>query len=322
MKKSLKSMLCLFMAVLTIAFSVPAMTVSAHGAKLQAPANLKASQTTSSITLTWDEAENATGYRVFYKNGKNWKACATVTGTTATFKKLPAGKVYTFAVKSYYKCKCHANSTTWSKNLTTLETATKPAVPTKITASGTPSSLTLKWTASKGTTGYTIYYYKIPSGWKELTTTTKTTCTFKNMITGCKYKFAIKPYIKLKDGSVIWGDSKEFTAAASTKAPKVEASSPEKGKAVVKWSKVYAADGYLVYYKYNNGKYKLIKNVADPTELTYKNLTGGKYTFAVRAYINTTCGKILSPYTPVTIDVKGNLPCGCAPECCTCAKKR
>lgn len=322
MKKSLKSMLCMLMVVLTIAFSVPAMTVSAHGPKLQPPANFKASQTTSQITLTWDAAENATGYRVYYKEGKCWKTCATGKGTTATFNKLPSGKVYTFAIKSYYKCNCHPNKVTWSKEYTTLQTATAPAVPAKVTASATPSSLTLNWSASKGATGYAVYYYRIPSGWKELTKTTKTTCTFTNMVTACEYKFAIRPYIQLKDGTVIWGDYKEFTAAASTKAPKLEASSPEKGKIVVKWSKVYAADGYLLYYKHNNGKYKLIKNVTDPKELTYTNLAGGKYTFAVRAYINTDVGKILSPYTPVTVDVKGNLPCGCAPECCYCGKRR
>lgn len=318
MKKSVKSLLCILMVMLTVAFSLPAVTVTAHAAELKAPANVKASQTTSQITLNWDAAENATGYRVFYKNGKNWKACATVKGTSATFNKLPSGTKYTFAVRSYYKCKCHPNKVTWSKQYTTLETATMPAVPAKVTASATPSSLKLTWSASKGATGYAVYYYRIPSGWKELTKTTKTTCTFTKMIAGCEYKFAIRPYIQLKDGTVIWGDYKEFTAAASTKAPKLEASSPEKGKIVVNWSRVYGADGYLLYYKYNNGKYKLIKNLANPQELTYTNRPGGKYTFAVRAYINTDCGKILSPYTPVTVTVAGNLACGCIPGCCYC----
>lgn len=322
MKKYLKSMLCVLMVMLTVAFSLPAITVTAHAAALAAPANVKASQTTSQLSLTWDAAENATGYRIYYKNGKTWKACKDVQGTSVTFKNLPSGKAYTLAVRSFYKCKCHPKSTTWSKTYATIETATMPAAPAKVTAKATPSSLTLNWTASKGATGYKIYYYRIPSGWKELTSTTKTTCTFTKMVTGCEYKFAIKPYIKLKDGTVIEGNAKEFTAAASTTAPKATVTSPEKGKVVIKWSKVYAADGYYLYYKYNNGKYKLIKDVANPAEIVYTNIAGGNYTFAVRAYINTTCGKIFSPYTPVTVAVKGNLPCGCAPECCRCGKSK
>lgn len=322
MKKSLKSMLCILMVMLTVAFSLSAMTVTAHAVALATPANVKASQTTSQITLTWDAAENATGYRVFYKSGKAWKTYATTTNTSMTIKNLPAGTTYTFAVRSFYKCKCHPNSTTWSKTYTTINTATMPAAPTKVTASATPSSLTLNWTASKGATGYKIYYYRIPSGWKELTTTTKPTCTFTKMVAGCEYKFAIKPYIKLKDGTVILGNAKEFTASSSTNAPKATVTSPEKGKIVINWSKVYAADGYYLYYKYNNGQYKLIRNVTNPTEIVYTNRPGGNYTFAVRAYINTTCGRILSPYTPVTVAVAGNLPCGCAPECCRCGKSK
>lgn len=318
--KKLRSVLCILMVALTLVVSVPTAVLPAHAAteKLGTPANFKASQTTSSITLSWDGVTNATGYQIYYKEGGKWKPRTATTKTSVTFKKLPAASQYTFAVRAYYKCKCHPKKTTWAPDFATLRTATQPKVPAKIKAETTTSTIKLTWSASKGATGYAIYYYRIPSGWKELANTKKTTCTLKNMIAGCEYRFAIRPYIKLADGSIVWGEYKEFTSAAAPKAVKASVSSPENGKIELSWKAVYGADGYLVYYKYNNGKYKLVKDVAKPQKLTWTKRPYGTYTFAVRPYVNTTLGRSVGPYTPVSVKVNGLLACGCVPECCHC----
>lgn len=317
--KKLRSILCLLMVMLTLATLVPVSVIPAHAAKaLGTPGNFRASQTTSSITLEWDAVDNATGYQIYYRECGKWKTKVATKNTSITFKNLPDAKPYRFAVRAYYKCKCHPKKTTWAPDFATLYTATQPKVPSKIKAETTTSSIKLTWSRSKAATGYAIYYYRVPSGWKELANTTKTTVTLKKMVAGCKYRFAIRPYIKLADGSIVWGEYKEFTSAAAPKAPKVEASSPEDGKLVINWSRVYGANGYLVYIKYNNGKYKLIKNVSKPQEIVLKNRPAGDYTIAVRAYVKTTLGKSTSPYTPVTVYVDGLLPCGCVPECCHC----
>lgn len=319
--KKLRSVICMLMVMLTIAFTVPTAILPVHAAeaKLGKPEEFKASQTTSSITLSWKAVTNATGYQIYYREGGKWKPRVATTNTSFTFNKLPAAARYTFAVRAYYKCKCHPGKTTWAPDFSTLYTATQPKVPAWVKAEPTTSTIKLTWAPSKGATGYAVYYYRIPSGWKELANTTKTTCTLKKMISGCEYRFAIRPYIKLADGSIVWGEYKQFTSAAAPKAPKAKVTSPENGKIELTWSPVYGADGYLVYYKYNNGKYKLIRDLKKPQKLTWTKRPAGTYTFAVRAYVNTTLGKSVGPYTPVSVKVGGLLPCGCVPECCHCA---
>lgn len=311
----------MMLVALTVIFTMSVLATTSFAARvtLQPPTELKATQTTSSLTLTWKAAESASGYRIYYKDARGcWKKHSDVIGTTKTFKNLPAGKVYNIAVKSFYRCDCNDRNVTWSKGYTTIETATAPAVPKKVAIQGANSTaIKICWSASKGATGYAVYYNHPPFGWKEITRVKGTTVTLKRLVPGNTYTFAVRPYIETSSG-VIWGEYRQFKGATAPKAPTVNVTSPGTGKINVKWSRVLCADGYEVFYKFNNGKYKLIKRVEKPEELKYAGLRGGKYTFVVRAYRNTSYGRIYSNYTPVTIEIVGLLPCGCEPVCAYC----
>lgn len=318
MNKKVRSLLCIVMVMLTIALTVPATALSAFAAELLPPANLKSASTTSSITLSWDAAKSATGYRVYVKNKCGWQKKADVDGTSITFNNLPAAKKYTLAVKSFYKCDCHSKRVTWSKDFAIIHTATAPKVPSKIKLTANGSKLKISWTPSKGADGYVVYYEHPPFGWKELKNTAKTSVTLDKLVAGVKYKFAIRPYINTKSGTV-WGDYKEFTGALAPKATKLTVTSPENNTAVLTWTRVCGADGYALYYKLNNGKYKLYDTYAKPQkDLKITNLKRGKYTFVVRPYVKTSVGKVCGAYTPVTVEVDGLLPCGCEPVCAYC----
>ena len=315
MNKKVRSLLCIVMVMLTLALTVPTAAISVFAAELQAPTELKSSSTTSSITISWKAAESATGYRIYYKTRCGWQRHSETTGTSKTFSNLPAGQKYTLAVKSYYRCG-HSPNITWSRCFAVIETATAPKAPSKIKLTSDASRLKISWTPSKCADGYVVYYKHLGK-WKEIKNTAATSVTLDRVVPGVVYTFAVRPYINTANGTV-WGDYKEFTGAVAPKAPKLEASSPSRGKVTIKWSKVCGADGYALYYKYNNGCYKLYKTYKDAQELTFENLKAGKYTFVVRAYVNTSVGKVCSPYTPVAVEVTGLLPCGCEPVCAYC----
>lgn len=314
MNKKIRSLLCIVMVMLTVALSVP--TAFAAKAELKAPANLKASSSTSTITLNWDAAESATGYRVSYLNkcGK-WKTYKDVKDTTITFSNLPAGTKYTFRVMSYYQC-THKSKVTWSKGCSTIQTATAPKVPCKIKLTSDASKLKIEWTASKGATGYAVYYKHLGK-WKEIKTTSATYVTVSKLCPAVIYTFAVRPYVETKSGWV-WGDYKEFTGGLAPKATTVTASSPEKNTVKLSWTKVCAADGYAVYYKVGKCGYKLYGTYDKAQEITITGLKAGKYKFVVRPYIKTSVGKVCGPYTPVDVEVSGLLPCGCEPVCAYC----
>lgn len=247
----------------------------------------------SSVKLSWPASTGVTCYRIYYKSGNAWKvAVSTTSKTTHSFTKLKAGTKYTFAVRPYVK---NGSAVIWS-NYTQVETAVKAVAPSKITSQQNASAIKLSWTASAGATGYRIYY-KSGNAWKvAVSTTSAISHTFSGLKAGAKFTFAVRPYVK-NGSAVIWSDFTTYTAATVPATPKATATSSLGGQVVVSWNAVSGANGYQLYYKVNNGAYKLYKEYTSAQKLTFKNLTrGAKYTFVVRAFVNTSGGKVLSAY--------------------------
>lgn len=261
-----------------------------------------AEQTTSSITLSWSAVKGATGYEIYYKTpSTSWKSLSTTTKRSISLTKRPSGKTYSFAVKAYVT---ENGKLVKAKTYTSIETATKPLKPKKITAKYNSSAIRLSWTEVSGATGYRVYR-KTTEGWKRLGSTKKTSVTFRSLKSGTKIRYAIKPYVKTKSG-VIWCDSYiAYTASTRPATPSIKASSPSKGTASVTFGKVNGAEVYQLYYKVDGGKYKLYKNYSSAKALKIGSLKSGKtYVFSVRSAIKTSGGWIYSPTAPVFVTVK------------------
>ena len=170
--------------------------------------SVSASQSTSSIKLTWKKVTGATGYRVYQYNSRTgkYKTLKTLTGTSYTVKNLKAGTTYKFAVKAYTKAD---GETLWAASSKTLTTATKPATPTvKVTAGS--GKATLSWSKVTGATGYVIYMEDSFGDFEKVTSTTKTSYTKKSLKKGKTYKFRIKAYKKV-DGKYIYSGYKTYS---------------------------------------------------------------------------------------------------------------
>ncbi len=161
-----------------------------------------------------------------------------------------------------------------------------PGKTAKITASESTSYIKLTWSKVSGATGYRVYQYDSKMKSYKLLTSIKgkNTYTVKNLKSGTSYKFAVKAYTKLSDGSVYWGTS--VKAEFGTKPAKVSLTAKTGTKsATLTWSKLSGISGYQVYCATSkNGDYKKLKST---TALSYKKtgLTKGKtYYFKVRAY--------------------------------------
>lgn len=117
--------------------------------------NLKATQTTSSIKLTWSKVTGATGYRVFKYDAKNkkWKKLTDTKNTSYTVSKLGAGTSCKFAVRAYTTV---GKTVHWSASYPQLTTATKPLTPTLKASSGSFKA-NLSWNKISGASGYVVY---------------------------------------------------------------------------------------------------------------------------------------------------------------------
>ncbi len=264
--------------------------------------NLEATQTSSSITLKWTVKNKVTGYRIYYKVGNAWKKCVNATTKMMhTFSKLPSGTKYTFAVRAYTLVSGKAE---WDDGYSTISTATQPLAPSTVTCTQNTSAIKLSWTASKGATGYRIYYYAGGKWNVAVKATAKNTHTFKNLKPGSKYTFAVKPFIVV-DNVVVWGGHTTYKSATVPAAPTVKAAS-NTSAVTIAWNAVKGADGYRVYYKTSpNGVWKIKTSATAQTKLTYKNLPSGKtYYIAVRAYLKLDTKVLWSSFNTVTIATK------------------
>ena len=258
--------------------------VEGNNIVLSKPSKLTATQSKTSVKLSWTAVDGADGYGVYYQNSKGWKRYAATTGLTYSFNNLKTATKYNFAIRAY---KYINGKVSWASDYTIIYTATKTVAPSKITSEQTSSAIKISWTKCAGASGYRIYYkVKDTDPWKTIvSTTTATTYTFKGLKAGARYTFAVRPYIKVTGGAV-WSDYTTYEAATIPSAPASVKASSTTTSITLSWPAVNGATGYRVYQKVGSGW----KNLGQTTKLTatVKNLTKAtKYTFAVRPYLQT-----------------------------------
>lgn len=274
-----------------------------------APAEVKnfvaSSQTTTSLKLSWKKTQGAQGYRIYIYDtaAKEWKKLKTTSELTCKVKNLKPGTMYEFRITAYRKIN---GETVWGNTSAAIATVTKPAAVTGVKASASSTdSIKLSWKAVKGVTGYRILKYNPNTKkWENVKTTAGTSYTLKKLKSATTYKFRVKAYIQF-EGKTYWSDATPTITAVTKPAkvtPVVKSSAP--GQITLTWKAVSGAKLYRVYYKLNDGKYKLYKTYSAPQTLTFKNLNGGdKYTFAIRAEVTAGNKTVLSDVLAKSVKV-------------------
>ena len=185
------------------------------------PATVKsASQTTSSVKLSWSAVSGAAGYTVYrYSPSKKaYVKAGTTEGTSLTVSKLYAGTKYTFRVVAYGKTS--GGKVYDSESYALLKTATKTKTPelTKVTASSTKGKAYVYHSNVSGETGYTVYYSTSKnSGFKKYANfkADTTRCDITGLTSGKTYYFKVRTYIKTDSGYV-------YSAWSAVKSVKVK----------------------------------------------------------------------------------------------------
>ncbi len=268
--------------------------------------SLKATQTTSTIKLSWKKASGVSGYRVYKYDAKTKKntKIADTTATSYTVKKLKAGTAYSYTVKAYKKVD---GAVYWGAGSSVLKTATAPANLSKLTAKLNKTTVTLTWSKVSGASGYRVYRYD--SGKKtyvKIADSKSTSAKVKNLKAGKTYKLAVRPF-KTAGGKNIFSSSFKtvsvsIKSASKPATPKLKVTAGSK-KAALSWSKISGATGYQVYMATSkNGKYSKITTVKKVSTVKYTKtgLTRGKtYYFKVRAYKTSGGSNIYGSYSNI-----------------------
>lgn len=163
---------------------------------------LKPMETTEQgIKLTWNKVTGAAQYRVYLKTSAGWKALATTTGTTYTYRQVVAGKTYTFTVRALDKAGNAVSSyraAGWSHKY-----VSQPAL---YSLRNTTEGLRMAWNAVAGADRYWVFV-KTSSGWKRVGETTGTEFVFTGAEKGKTYVFTVR---------CVSADNSVFTSAYNT----------------------------------------------------------------------------------------------------------
>ncbi len=244
-----------------------------------------------------DELEIALAKDVFEYDGKGKSPAVTVKTSDGTA--LVEGKDYAVKYNGTYKAVGNYTVTVEFKGeYSGCRELSFKIVPKKVASSGikatqTTTEINLSWNKVSQATGYRVYQYS-PSKKKYVQVASVKTNSFKKtgLKSGTTYKFKIRAYKKLSDGTVIWAeDSAVFTTATKCKAPKITAlkNYTNDPKVKLEWNIVTGATGYQAYYATSkNGTYKKISLKSADDDSVVKafssSASGKKIYFKVRAY--------------------------------------
>ncbi len=171
----------------------------------KAVTGLKATQTTTAITLQWSKVTGATGYAVYKYNSstKKYEKVKSVTGTSLKITKLKAGTTYKFKVRAYKK----DDGTITGSFSSVFSTATKPSTPTLKLTSTAKGKVNATWTNVSGESGYQLYYSTSKSGtYKKVSSYSANVKkgSKSSLTSGKTYYFKVRAYKKV-DGKTIYG---------------------------------------------------------------------------------------------------------------------
>lgn len=267
--------------------------------------NLKSSKKTyNSITLSWDEIDNVTGYKIYKydKNSNSYKYLATAKTSSYTDKSLKASSTYSYRVRAYKDSLNGSYSNT-------IDVKTSPNYAPKVTGLNLKTqksdSLTISWNKINNVTGYKVYRYDVKTESYKLIKTisdaSTTSYTNSNLTSATRYLYKVRSY-KIVNNKTYNGDySSSLAATTKPPTPTVKLTSPSTKKIKLTWTNISSrTTGYNIYMATSkNGTYKNIGSTSKKS-FTKGSLKKGKtYYFKVRAYRTIDGKKVYSSYSSI-----------------------
>lgn len=248
--------------------------------------------TANTITLAWDDADDADAYRVYRYNEdtKKYAYVATVNDTTYTDTNRNAGTAYSYKVRCMWTI---GGSNYFGTYSSVLQAATLPAQVTNVNVDGqSATSISLAWDEAEGADGYRISRYDSDADAFEEVAVVGADVTHYE-VTGLasarEYRFEICASKTIGENTYWGADSEE--AAGMTKPDKVAALNVDAYESTaidLSWKKVARASGYQLYrLNEETGKYVRIATIKGGSNVTYtdSSLVAAKtYSYKVRAY--------------------------------------
>ena len=249
----------------------------------------EATQTATSVKLTWDTIAGADGYKIWRKAPGETeytvlKSIHDPDATSYTDSGLASGSKYCYVIRAFYKDRegsYHFSASSGGKAVYTV-----PAVPAASVAYDYSGGIEISVTSPVTCTSY-VYCRSTDSGksYSVIQKTSDTSYVDTNVTVGSTYYYRVYAYagdVSIRSASTLAGS---FTARPE--AAVISSITSSSGNVTFKWSAVDGIDGYKLWRKVNGTSSWTV--LGKTTGLTHTDTTGTAgttYVYAVQTYKN------------------------------------
>jgi fibronectin type 3 domain-containing protein len=196
------------------------LSVATSAAEPSTPTGLTATTaSSSSITIKFTTVTGATGYKLYWSTDNKSFTDISITGNTYTHSGLTASTTYYYKVSAIKQ----SSESVQSSVVSATTSAAGPATPTGLTATvASSSSMTVKFTAVTGATGYKLYWSTNNTTFTAISLTS-TTYTHTGLTANTTYYYKVSAVQQSNESAQSTVVSAK-TSAASTKVAVISAS--------------------------------------------------------------------------------------------------
>lgn len=248
----------------------------------------------SGPVLAWTASAGAVAYRIYRSEDPKGVIVpiATVSSRTFTDNTAAAGKNY------YYHIMAIKDNDSFSFSTPKKITAAAAALTApKFTVTPGANGASVSWGAVSGATSYRVFYRLNGTTKWSYKNTTRTSMNLTGLTGGRKYDVVVRAYSATtkKWSKYSASDIQTVTPAKGLVKPTIIAATPYYGRIDLRWSGVYGAKSYRVYYRIKGTTVWKCKN----TTLTAATLTGLRSGVTYEVVVRGTDGISLSPSSGV-----------------------
>ncbi len=230
--------------------------------------------TAEGTKISWTEYEGAEKYRLFMRDGSEWKRVGVSKTLSYTHSSLKNGTTYTYTIRAMDDDNNYISGYFKQGYENTFY-----APPEISSLTSTNNGVSIKWKKQSGVDGYRVYRRTKGSKWINIADVTGSSYVDKNVTSGVSYTYTIR-YLDVEGNLISYHNSgKSIKYVESPSITKIENTATG---AKISWTKSEGAAKYRVYYRDSNNDWKKIGNTTS-TSFTHENLkTGTTYTYTVR----------------------------------------
>ena len=254
------------------------------------------------IDLTWTKSAGVSGYQIYRKEaGGEYRKMTTVSWNcnTWTDTAVNPGITYTYKIRAYSMVNGTARYSGFTDEKSVKTALSTPTVSVTVSSGGYN---TVSWNKISGAAGYAIYRKTSSGKWTRIASVKKAAATSykdKKIKATTVYEYTVRAYCTVNNKTVAssYKSSGKYKAAPSLQ--KLTSVSNVKKGLKLKWKAQKNCDGYYIYRKTGNGKYKRVASIKKGSTSSWtdtKVKKGKKYAYYVRAYVKEPTGVVKSKY--------------------------